>query len=269
MKIGVNSLCFKEYTIEEAARVMSEAGLDSVQLFLDFKNARIYPMYHTRAEIDSNQLNKEKFEEIFSIFEKAGIEIAVLGGHTNLVESDENLRIKNIENLRKLISLCRNLRTNIVATESGQLERVAQNHSLKSFARLVDSVKRLIPILEKKDVVLAVEAFWPDTLRNYAHVLKLIQKVDSDKVKVVIDPANVEDESITDILNYIGPYLAVAHVKRAYTRDEDLCRKFLSQLKEHQFSGSIILDIRSEDPGLEEVARAKNFLEKIADEVGL
>ncbi|GAH49134.1 unnamed protein product, partial [marine sediment metagenome] len=123
--------------------------------------------------------------------------------------------------------------------------------------------------LEKNNVILAIEAFEDDALKDYADVFKLIQMVNSDKIKVVIDPVNMKEESAAESLDYVGSYLVAAHVKGVLIRDENLCREFLSQLKESHFSGPIIMDTWEEHLTIEDMVERKNFLKRIANEVSL
>jgi len=271
MKIGVNTVYYAGCPLREAVARIRADGFEAVHLFLDFADGHYYPFPYDSDRVDLAALVPAVCERIRRSFEEGGIEIAALGGYTNLIEPGEERRKRNVDNLRRLVSMARSLGADIVATESGELPTLADTLSEQSQDRLLSSLAELVPDLERHGVTLALEAYEQTTLNTSRRLLEAIDAVGSDRVRVLLDPGNTfVTDSLEETFDLVGGYVVAAHAKDVMVTGGRLGPArmgeghldhghYVDHLKRIGFSGPWILDLTDG----EDLRKAKGFLEDI------
>ena len=88
------------------------------------------------------------------------------------------------------------------------------------FDRLKDSLSWLCKKAEQYDVCIALEASLVDIVPSAKRARDLIEQVGSDRLKVLLDPANlIANSSEEDMFRYLAPHIAYLHGKDRKVND--------------------------------------------------
>ena len=169
--------------------------------------------------------------------EADGISIAGLAGYRNLVAPDPGKRRANIDFIARCLKLAQRFGTSVVATETGTRHPEGDwtdspdNWRPETWALLDDAIGELLPVAERSDAILAVEASVKNVLRTAGQLTGLLERFPSPHLQVVCDP-----------YNYLSSHLIPAR--------ERLTAAFLDRF-EHRF---VLAHLKDVDSGGAEVA---------------
>ncbi|NLC45056.1 MAG: sugar phosphate isomerase/epimerase, partial [Clostridiales bacterium] len=89
-----------------------------------------------------------------------------------------------------------------------------------AFQRLFESLKWLTQKAEEYDVAVALEPCVLDVVPSAKRMRDLIDQVESDRLKVLLDPANlIANSSEEDMFRYLAPHIAYFHGKDRKVND--------------------------------------------------
>lgn len=159
------------------------------------------------------------------IFEREGLDIAVLGCYKNLAEPDERLLRQIQSTYYAHIRFASLLGCGVVGTETG-----APNHeyryeiSCHSEEALGTFMRHLAPVVrcaEDFGVVLAIEPVWNHIVWNPKRALCVLRTMASENLRIIFDPVNLlsmenymkRDAVIEEALDLLGEYISVVHIK--------------------------------------------------------
>lgn len=273
MKIGVVSRSFPEMTTAEAADTMVKHGFTCTELCFSQTDCK-YWKYNGTSDISS--LSNDRVMEIVNIYRDRGIEVTSIGVFTNLIEPDEEIRRHNLEYYVKHMEYASYCGVKFVATECGFIpdNRGVQAHTYETaFNIMLESAKYLAEEAEKRDVYIAIEPCVLDVIPSAKRMRDFIYQVKSDRVKVLLDPANlIANSSEEDMFKYLKDHVAYFHgkdrkVNDTYGRvigDGDIDWKlFLSLYKQYTPDVPFILEyVKSENCG-EIKQRVMDYLSSI------
>jgi sugar phosphate isomerase/epimerase len=162
-------------------------------------------------------------------FAAAGLAIAQANGwYESLVNSDEALRSEGVRGLQALIHLGRVLDADTVYVRPGSLNPRGHwwphpdNHSPKTFDRLVQSLSRAACTAGAEGMTLAVEGHVLSPLDTPQRVRDLLDAVASPVLRFNVDPVNfigtVRDAHdtahvINELFDLLGPDIVAGHAK--------------------------------------------------------
>lgn len=166
-----------------------------------------YAMYHKR------------------MFEKYGMDIAVLGCYLNLAHPDPQ-KLSEIQNRYKAhIRLASMLGCGVVGTETGAPnEKYAYEEACHSEEALQLFIKNVMPIVryaEQMGVVFAIEPVFKHIVYNPERARRVLDAVDSPNLQIILDPVNLLDisnytrqkEIMQEAIELLGKEVAVVHIK--------------------------------------------------------
>lgn len=195
-KMGVLLESFKlpaRIAIEEASKL----GLDGVQI------------YATTGEFSPENMTKDKKSELLSMLDYNGLEISALCGDFGMGFSDPERNPELIEKSKKVITLAKELGTDIVTTHIGV---VPTDTSHDRFRIMQEACAKLAEFADSLDAHFAVET-GPETsatLKNF------LDSLNSKGVAVNLDPANLVmvtgDNPVTAVEN-LKDYIVHTHAK--------------------------------------------------------
>ena len=180
MRIGVRGHDYGCASPEEMARRISEAGFCCFQLALHKAIEGVEPIY--------GFLNPGFCYSVKSAFESRGLEVAVLGCYIDPASQDEERRQYDLKRFEEQVMYCRQLGSNIVATETS---RCAEEDRPKQYELLLDSVKRMAAQAEKFGVFVGIEPVLKHTLNTPALAGRLLSDIASPNLQIVLDPINL------------------------------------------------------------------------------
>lgn len=168
------------------------------------------------------------------LFEKNGLDIAVLGCYLNLANPEEEqlraIQKKYMVNIR----FAAHLGAGVVGTETG-----APNTAYKfeeacwSEEALQTFIKNLRPVVryaEQMGVLFAIEPVVRHIVCNPVRARRVLDEIDSPNLRIILDPVNLleiynyekQDEILDEALELLGKDTAVLHVKDFVIEDHKL-----------------------------------------------
>jgi sugar phosphate isomerase/epimerase len=188
----------------------------------------------------------------------AGVKVVALSATFNLL--DEN-RLRLADNLRRLELLAKGatiLGTDLLTLCSGTRHQQdmwtyhPENQGLAAWREMTDAMHRALKIADAHDVYLGIEPEVANVVSNAEYAARLISELDSDRIRIVFDPANLyrlpadprrDRYVITNALSLLGDSVAIAHCKDiADPMSKRTVQHKHDGLYEHVAAGSGILD---------------------------
>jgi sugar phosphate isomerase/epimerase len=188
----------------------------------------------------------------------AGVKIVALSATFNLLD-ESRLRLgDNFRRLELLAQAATILGTDLVTLCSGTRNQQdmwtyhPENQSSSAWRDMTDAMQRALAIASGRDVYLGIEPEVANVVSNAENAARLIAELESDRIRIVFDPANLyqppadprrDGYVITNALLLLGDRVAVAHCKDiADPLAKRSTRPNHSGLYEHVAAGTGILD---------------------------
>lgn len=243
----------------------------------------------------------KKIEELRRAFADEDVVLAEVGayGH-NILDPNEEQRQKNIEFIKGRLryaeevgALCCVMHGGWVGT-GGFSSGGAGNFSKEAFDKIVSAVQQILDEVEPKNTKLVVETesdVLPDGPEEY---LELVKAVDRPSFRAHFDPVNIitsprryhfNGEFLRKCFSLLGPFIVSCHAKDVwYANDEKYYpvvridevvppgrgkldyRTYLREVSKLEPSPPLIMEHL---PGKKEAVEGRDFLLRIADEVGV
>lgn len=216
--------------------------------------------------------------------EKTGVGLCAVSGTFNMVHPDMSVRETGLRRLGVLARSAKAMGTGMITLCTGTRDAADQwrghpeNDTPEAWRDLLRSMETAVRHAEENGVFLGVEPELANVVSSAAAAKRLITELQTDRIKIVFDPANLfevasPDEQrriISEGLDLLAPHIAMAHAKdrqadgsftTAGTGVLDY-RHFLKSLTAAGFSGPLVthgLDAE-EAPGV--AAFLSDILEK-------
>ena len=220
LNIGITTRSFRGLTNEETAKRMGEIGYKCTELCFSQADSS-YWVYNGLTDL--SQMSDARFAEIVATYREQGIEVSALGVFTNLIEPDEELRAKYLENYRRFMELAAKNGIPYLPTECGfakDSRGVLAHLYEERFDRLKDSFTILCEYAKEYNVYLALESCVLDVVPSAKRAADLIAQIGSDRMKVLLDPANlIANSSEEDMFRYLSPHMGYFHGKDRKVND--------------------------------------------------
>lgn len=218
LKIGIATLGFGDHTNAELAKELAAAGIRIVQLFLNQKDSKFWK-YNGRSDVSS--LTPERCREIAAAYRDAGIEIHSIGVYTNLIHPDEAERTANLAYFDAMMTVGGHMGVKTFITEAGHFHdekapppRISIEFQDAVWPQTVDVVRQLAALAEKHDAKVLLEPFYRGFLTTAKRVRTFVEAVNSPRVRVLLDPANlIELNDLDEMFAQLGPYIDCLHAK--------------------------------------------------------
>jgi sugar phosphate isomerase/epimerase len=204
-----------------------------------------------------------------------GLDIYCLSIHQDFVSPDAEIRNKNIEHTKKCIDTAYRLGVPSIRLNSGRWRTVKSFNELMqkrgietpidgyteddAFGWIIDCIQECLPKAEECGVILGLENHWGITSTPEG-VNKIIEAVNSDWLKVVMDTGNFLDNTYESLLK-IATHAVMVHAKTYfgggewYTLDIDY-KKVMQILDSINFSGYISIEFEGKEDPLSGVAKS-------------
>ena len=156
-----------------------------------------------------------------------GINIAAVSGTYNMIHLDPEQRQAGLRRLRVLASACKHMGTSIITLCTGTRDPHnmwrwhPENTSTQAWEDLLSSMEAALQIAEEEDIILAFEPERANVIYTAARGRALLDAMQSQHLKVVLDPANLIASENEHLMHHIldeafallGEYLVLAHAK--------------------------------------------------------
>lgn len=156
-----------------------------------------------------------------------GVEIGSLSGTYNMIHLSNSVRNEGLAGLEVLAKLAVQLNCKFITLCTGtrcqtnQWKDHPDNNTAEAWNELTSEMYKAVAIAEKYDVYLGIEPELANVVNSAEKAKLLIEELDTNRVKVIFDPANLfevvtidEQQQIVDsALDLLSPYIMQAHAK--------------------------------------------------------
>lgn len=200
--------------------ILASEGYQAIDISLELSPPfRPAPKPHLTPAVDASRRARVRAHA-----EQAGIAIASLNSHTNLIADDPEPRRTNFEYLRGAIQLAADLGCPVVGFGGGRKELFGYEQVY--WDRLADALRELVKIADDFGVTLAVESgsFYGNLIHSVERIQKLLSFDGLDRVRVLFDPAHyhIRGDSPVAAFDTLGDRVGHVHAKDARGHREEL-----------------------------------------------
>ena len=236
MRIGIFAKTFPRLTIEATLDAVAAHGITDVQFNLSCAGLPTLPP----------RFSPDPCARVAEAFAARGLTMAAVSGTFNMAHPDPAVRSDGLAGLRCLLRSCPTLGTSVVTLCTGTRDpsdmwrHHPDNATPEAWDDLTATLREALDAAEKFGVTLAFEPEIANVVDSAPKARRLLDAVGSNRLKVVIDPANLLPlgtlprmrEVLDEAFALLGPDIVLAHAK-------DLCRDGEAG---HQAAGTGVLD---------------------------
>lgn len=272
MRLGIFAKTFVRPTLDETLDAIAAHGLTHVQFNMSCVGLPTLPEV-----IDQDLCNR-----IAAAFQARGLTMAAVSGTFNMIHPDASRRSADAIRLRHLAEACGWLGTGVITLCTGTRDPTDMwrwhpaNETAGAWQVLTETTELLLKQTEGTGATLAFEPELANVVNSAGRARKLLDFFQSERLKVVIDPANLFPagslprmrEVIDEAFDLLGPDIVLAHAKDL-THDGEAGHAaagqgvldydhYLHCLKKVGYDGPLILHGLAE----EDVPESVGFLQK-------
>lgn len=217
MKLGIFAKTFPgrdPLSVMQAAR---DAGFESVHYNFSCSALPAMP----------DHVTDETLQAITEAAKTAGVSIAGLSGTYNMAHPDPEIRQDGAKRLRTVIAAAKAIGAPIVTLCTGSRDEDDQwrhhpdNNSPAAWSDMLRSMEDALQVAEDHGVDLGVEPELANVVSDAGQAARLLTKLPSQHLKIVLDPANLFEQSdeatrkflLEDAVAQLTPHIAMAHAK--------------------------------------------------------
>lgn len=269
MYLGIFAKTFARASVEEVFDAVKGHGLSCVQFNMACAGVPSLP----------DEIAPALIHRIREAAQSCGIEIAAVSGTYNMIHPDPFVQKAGLRRLRVLAAACRSLGTPVITLCTGTRDPEnmwhwhPENASPASWADLLRAMEAALKIADEEQVTLAFEPERANVVNSAAKGAALLAEMQSSRLKVVMDAANLigpgDEQRLNQVLeeafNLLGEQIVIAHAKDRAADDTVRAAGsgvldyafYLKLLHASSFTGPVIIHGLSES----EVDRAVQFLD--------
>jgi sugar phosphate isomerase/epimerase len=220
MQLGIFSTVFERDSVEEKVDAVRNAGLTCVQFHMQCAGLEQLP----------EVIPEDLCDHIRVAHESRGIAIGAVSGTFNMIHPDIQVREDGLRRLAVLAGACERMGASIITLCTGTRNTEwmwrphPDNNTPEAWRDLVVSMSQAAEIAEANNVVMAFEPEVANTVDSAKKARRVIDEVGSDRIKVVIDGANIyhkgELAKMHDMLDEAFDLLA-EDIVHAHAKDLD------------------------------------------------
>ena len=168
------------------------------------------------------------------VFQREGLDIAVLGCYLNLAHPDpeelQKIKSRYFGHLRvAALAGC-----SVVGTETGapnaQYKLDGATHSKEALDTFIRNLAEVVERAEHWGVSMAIEPVWNHIVYNADRAVEVLKAIKSPNLRIILDPVNLlcmenaddRDEIFQDAFEKLRDHIAVIHIKDFVRRDGKL-----------------------------------------------
>lgn len=224
MHVGIFAKTFTRPSVEEVLDAVSAHGIRSVQFNMACAGLPSMP----------DEIDPSLADRVARACASRGVTMAAVSGTFNVIHPDTRARADGLRRLGVLAGACAALGTGIVTMSTGTRDpenmwrRHKENDSPDAWNDLCTSMEHAVQIADEHNITLAFEPEVSNVVDSAAKARRLLDEVQSPRLRVLIDGANLFHEGelprMREILDkafdLLGPDVVLAHAKDL-SRDGD------------------------------------------------
>ena len=181
MLVAARTHDYGKQPVDHLAKRLKSEGIEAAQLVLP----------KAFSEINSyEEVTPQLVEQIRKNFEEENIKIQILGCYMDLGNPDDEVRKNAVDTFKKCLKFNQILGASIVGTETAY-PRLSLEEKKIWHPYMMDSIARLVEEAERLGVDMAIEPVYWHPLQDLETTVEVFEKMNSDRLKMIFDPANV------------------------------------------------------------------------------
>ena len=156
-----------------------------------------------------------------------GVAIAAVSATYNMTHPDDAKRREGRAAFTAIAAQAQRMGTRLVTLCSGSMNDADQwahhpdNGTPAAWSRMIAEFELILPIAEAHDIILGVEPEMANIISSAARAKRLLDELQSDRIGIILDPANLFDASqatrraqiIRDAVDLLADHIVMAHAK--------------------------------------------------------
>lgn len=215
MQVGIFAKTFAGKDPMTVLQSAAAAGFDGVA----------YNMACSGLDSMPDAISDAVIDDIVAASGATGVALHSLSGTYNMIHPDPQVRMLGHARLAVLAAVAGRVGTNLITLCTGtrqpqdQWAYHADNATPEAWADLIQSFEIAVQIAEKHDIYLGVEPELANVVNGAGAARRLIDELQSDRIKIVLDPANLFEATpdtraiIAQAVDLLAPHIAMAHAK--------------------------------------------------------
>ena len=215
--IGVATNSFHDFTNQQMAEELSQAGLHTAQLFLTQSDSN-YRRYNGRNDL--SDLTPDRCKKIADAYRSANVSIHSMGVYTNLIHPDEAELKANLAYFEEMMKIGRQMGVDKFITEAGHHEsegpapRMAEYLQGEVWERMVTVFKQLGQTAARHGATVLIEPYFGGFFASAKRARVFLEEVDSPRIRALLDPANLlELNDLEEMFDQLEPWIDCLHAK--------------------------------------------------------
>lgn len=275
MQLGIFAKTFPSENPLQALDSVQKAGFVCTQYNMSCSGMSAMP----------EAINTQTANAVLRASEETNIPIVAVSATFNMIHPDINEREDGLKRLEVIAANAKAMGTELLTLCTGtrnpddKWQNHAENDTLRAWGALLQSMERAIKIAETHDVKLAIEPELANVVNSAAKAERLIRQLQSDRLKVVLDPANLfeqisseaQNRLISEAVECVADHLVMAHAKDRLPDGEFTTagkgvlnyRHYLQALSDCGFDGPLI----THGLAAQDAPKAAKFLRKMLKQI--
>ena len=168
------------------------------------------------------------------VFDREGLDVAVLGCYLNLAHPDP-VKLAEIQSrYYGHLRVASVMGAGVVGTETGapneQYKLDANTHTDQALDIFLRGLEPVVAEAERRGVTMAIEPVWNHIVYDADRAVQVLKSIGSRNLRIILDPVNLlyagnadkADDVIADAIDKLGERVAVVHLKDFVREGEGL-----------------------------------------------
>lgn len=252
MELGIFAKTFSGTTPDAVLRQAAEAGFAVVQ----------YNMACSGLSSMPDDIPAEAIDAVSAASRDEQVRLVAVSGTYNMVHPDLAVRAKGLKRLETLAASCAGLGTNLITLCTGTRDAEDQwrfhldNNTEAAWHDLLVEMEKAIRIADRHNVYLGIEPELANVVNSAPKARRMIDSLGSDRVKIVLDPANlfevepVETQRaiVAEAIDLLADRIVMGHAKDRTASGDFVAAgtgvldypHYIAAMKAIQFKGPLI-----------------------------
>lgn len=217
MRLGIFAKTFSGSVPLTVLQAVKDAGYDVTQFNMACAGLPAMP----------DEITAETIDAIRTAVAETGVDIVALSGTYNMIHPDKAVRETGLRRLGVMLEAARTLGIPLVTLCTGTRDPVDQwahhpdNATPEAWADLLTEMGKAVALAEKAGVDLGIEPEQANVVTSAEDGIRLVQAVGSERIRFVLDPANLFEHADRDTargivagaVETLAGRIAMAHAK--------------------------------------------------------
>lgn len=217
MQLGIFAKTFHAESPVQALEAVQKAGFVCTQ----------YNMACSGLSAMPDAIDPKAASAVRHASEETNIPIVAVSATYNMIHPDIAVRQSGIQRLEVIAANAKSMGIDLLTLCTGTRDPDDQwryhqdNDSLRAWGDLLLAMESAISVAETHDVNLAIEPELANVVNSAAKASRLIQQMQSDRLKIVLDPANLFEQAslpeqrqlVSEAVEKLADHLVIAHAK--------------------------------------------------------